>query len=84
MPLVLGAGLGETAVGAPPAPSGGVLGEALGWLSCRPFRSKLPPPPALLSDATELRALSACLSAASGVDAPHRLLAAAPCDQRGW
>ena len=83
-----GAGLDETAVGAPPAPSGGttasgVLGKALGRLSCRACERRLPPPPPLLSDAMELRALSACLSAASGVHAPCRLLVGVPCDQRG-
>ena len=87
-----GAGLGEPAVEAPRAPSGsttacGVQGEARGRLSCRACERRLPPPPPLLlsvrSDATELRALSACLSAASGVDAPCRLLVGVPCGQRG-
>ena len=78
--------LSEMAVEAPPAPSGGttasgVLGEALGRLSCRACERRLPPPPPPLSDATELRALSACLSAASGVHAPCRLLVAVPCGQ---
>ena len=88
LPLVCGARLSEPATEAPPAPSGGttacrILGEARGRLSCRACKRMLPLPPPLLSDAAELWALSACLSAASGVDAPCKLLVGVPCDQRG-
>ena len=86
-PPVRNAGVGETAVEALRAPSGGttacgIMGEAAGRLSCRACERGLPPPPPLLSvrsDAAELRALSACFSATSGVDAPCRPLTAPPC-----